>query len=90
MAVTKSFKELVQRRVAKDPDFATALLREGVETMLTGDVDGVVDDDAVRIKTGRRLRHRPALHHPHRGPLDHQALPLACKAASCAWAWRAR
>ena len=39
MAVTKSFKELVQRRVAKDPDFANALLREGIDTMLTGDVD---------------------------------------------------
>ena len=39
MAVTKSFKELVQRRVAKDPEFALALLREGVDTMLAGDVD---------------------------------------------------
>ncbi|HXT80063.1 MAG TPA: transcriptional regulator [Acetobacteraceae bacterium] len=39
MTVTKSFKELVQRRVAKDPDFANALLREGIDTMLTGDVD---------------------------------------------------
>jgi hypothetical protein len=39
MAVTKSFKELVQRRVIQDPDFATALLREGIDTMLTGDVD---------------------------------------------------
>ena len=39
MAVTKSFKELVQRRVAKDPEFATVLLREGIDTMLTGDVD---------------------------------------------------
>lgn len=39
MAVTKSFKELVQRRVTQDPEFATALLREGVDTMLTGDVD---------------------------------------------------
>ncbi|HQT90373.1 MAG TPA: transcriptional regulator [Acidiphilium sp.] len=39
MAVTKSFKELVQRRVAEDPEFATALLREGIDTMLTGDVD---------------------------------------------------
>ena len=37
--VTKSFKELVQRRVARDPDFATVLLREGIDTMLTGDVD---------------------------------------------------
>jgi DNA-binding phage protein len=39
MALTKSFKELVQSRVARDPDFAAALLREGIDTMLTGDVD---------------------------------------------------
>jgi hypothetical protein len=39
MAVTKSFKELVQRRVAEDPDFARDLLREGVDAMLAGDVD---------------------------------------------------
>ena len=39
MVVTKSFKELVQRRVTQDPEFATALLREGIDTMLTGDVD---------------------------------------------------
>ena len=39
MALTKSFKDLVQSRVARDPDFAAALLREGIDTMLTGDVD---------------------------------------------------
>lgn len=39
MAVTKSFKELVQRRVATDASFADALLREGIETMLAGDVN---------------------------------------------------
>lgn len=39
MTVTKSFKELVQRRVAKEPAFADELLREGIETMLSGDVD---------------------------------------------------
>ena len=39
MALTKSFKELVQLRVADDPKFATALLREGIDTMLAGDVD---------------------------------------------------
>lgn len=39
MTVTKSFKELVQRRVAEDANFAAALLREGIETMLAGDVD---------------------------------------------------
>jgi DNA-binding phage protein len=39
MALTKSFKDLVQSRVARDPDFAAALLREGIDTMLSGDVD---------------------------------------------------
>ena len=39
MAVTRDFKELVQKRVARDPAFADALLREGIDTMLAGDVD---------------------------------------------------
>ncbi len=39
MALTKSFKELVQRRVASDAAFAENLLREGIDTMLAGDVD---------------------------------------------------
>jgi DNA-binding phage protein len=39
MATTKSFKELVRQHVATDPAFAEALLREGVETMLSGDVE---------------------------------------------------
>jgi hypothetical protein len=39
MALTRSFKELVQKRVASDPAFGEALLREGIHSMLTGDVD---------------------------------------------------
>jgi DNA-binding phage protein len=39
MARTKSFKELVQRHVKADKKFAEALLREGVDAMLGGDVD---------------------------------------------------
>ena len=39
MALTRSFKELVQKRVASDPAFGEALLREGIDSMLTGDVD---------------------------------------------------
>lgn len=39
MLLTKSFKDLVQSRAARDPEFAAALLREGIDTMLTGDVD---------------------------------------------------
>jgi DNA-binding phage protein len=39
MALTRSFKELVQKRVGEDPKFGAALLREGIDTMLTGDID---------------------------------------------------
>ena len=39
MALTRSFKGLVQRRVASDAEFGEALLREGIDTMLSGDVD---------------------------------------------------
>lgn len=39
MALTKSFKELVQRRAAQEPAFGEALLREGIDTMLTGDIE---------------------------------------------------
>jgi hypothetical protein len=39
MALRRSFKELVQRNVAADPAFGEALLREGIDTMLTGDVE---------------------------------------------------
>jgi hypothetical protein len=39
MALTRSFKELVQRRVASDAAFGEALLRDGIDTMLTGDVE---------------------------------------------------
>src|ERR1700730_2672024 len=39
MALTRSFKELVQKRVASVPGFGEALLREGIDTMLAGDVD---------------------------------------------------
>jgi DNA-binding phage protein len=36
---TRSFNELMQKHVADDPAFAEALLREGIEAMLGGDVD---------------------------------------------------
>ena len=39
MARSKSFKELVQKQVRHDKKFAEALLREGVDAMLSGDVD---------------------------------------------------
>jgi hypothetical protein len=39
MTITRSFRELVRVRVTSDAAFATALLREGVDMMLAGDVD---------------------------------------------------
>jgi len=39
MALTRSFKETIQKRVATDIKFRKALLREAVETMLAGDVE---------------------------------------------------
>jgi hypothetical protein len=39
MALTKSFKDLVQKRVAGDPAFGEALLRGGIDAMLDGEVD---------------------------------------------------
>jgi DNA-binding phage protein len=39
MAKAKGFGELVQVRVKADKKFAEALLREGIDAMLSGDVD---------------------------------------------------
>lgn len=37
--MTREFRELAQKRVSRDPAFGGALLREGIDTMLAGDVD---------------------------------------------------
>ena len=39
MALTRDFKETIKARVHRDPAFRRELLREGVETMLNGDVE---------------------------------------------------
>lgn len=39
MPLTRDFKETIQARVRRDPAFRRALLREGIECMLEGDVD---------------------------------------------------
>jgi DNA-binding phage protein len=39
MARTKSFRRLVEQHVKTDPKFAQALLVEGIDAMLSGDVD---------------------------------------------------
>lgn len=37
--MTRDFKDTIQARVQRDPAFRTALLREGVESLLSGDLD---------------------------------------------------
>ncbi len=39
MPLTRDFRETVQARAGRDPAFREALLREGVECLLAGDVD---------------------------------------------------
>ena len=39
MALTRDFKETVLARVQADPKFRDALLKEGIEILLAGDVD---------------------------------------------------
>ena len=39
VALTQDFRKMVQKRATDDPAFGEALLREGVDAMLAGDVD---------------------------------------------------
>ncbi len=39
MALTRNFKETIQARVKRDAGFRKALLREAIESFLSGDVD---------------------------------------------------
>ncbi len=39
MALTREFKETIQARVQRDPAFREELLKEGIECLLSGDVD---------------------------------------------------
>jgi predicted amino acid racemase len=61
--VTRDFKELVQKRIARDPAFGDALLREGIDTMLAGDVDTgkAILRDYIKATVGfEKLARRPA------------------------------
>lgn len=39
MALTRSFKQTVMARIERDEDFRDALLRAGIDCLLSGDVD---------------------------------------------------
>ena len=46
MPLTKSFAELVQSRVSRDPDFATALLSEGIDKSYLSSVMASIHETA--------------------------------------------
>lgn len=54
MTLTREFKATVQARVLADPKFRKALLREGVDALLAGDVDTgkAVLRDYIKATTG--------------------------------------
>ncbi len=39
MALTRNFKETITERVQSDPEYADALLEQGIQAMLDGDVE---------------------------------------------------
>ena len=39
MVLTRDFKDTIKERVARDPSFREELFKEGIECLLTGDVD---------------------------------------------------
>jgi len=39
MAITRNFKETIQARALRDPEFRAGLFRESIESMLSGDTD---------------------------------------------------
>ncbi len=39
MALTRDFKETIQERARRDPRFRAALLREGIQCLLGGEID---------------------------------------------------
>ena len=39
MALTRNFKETIQARIERDPAFRAGLLKEGVDCLLSGDIE---------------------------------------------------
>ena len=62
MALTHDFKETIRARAKRDTDFRQAILREGVERILNGDLETgkAVLRDYVNATVGFRPRKAPA------------------------------
>ena len=66
MVLTRGFKATVQARVLADPGFRDALLREGIDTMLGGDVDTgkSILRDYIKATVGSRSSEPKSGHRP--------------------------
>ncbi len=66
MPLTRDFKKTIQARVRRDPAFRQALLKEGIECLLAGEVDigKAILRDYIKATIGfqglSELTHRPA------------------------------
>ncbi len=66
MPLTRNFKATVQERVRRDPEFRSELLKEGIQCLLSGDVDtgkAVLRDyinGSVGFQELSELTHKPA------------------------------
>lgn len=66
MPLTRDFKETIQSRIQKDPAFRNELLREGVECLLSGDLETgkAILRDYINATAGfeklSNLTHKPA------------------------------
>ena len=90
MALTRDFKATVRARVQADPAFRDPLLREGIETLLGGDVDTgkAILRDYIKAtvgfeKTGCRNRFICKEPHPH---VRAQRQPAGAQFVRRAWA----
>jgi hypothetical protein len=70
MAVTKRFKELLQRRVASDAALATNMLSEAIDTMLASDVE------TGTLLRGGEFGRRNIIHHAATDGRDDSYVPL--------------
>jgi len=66
MALTRDFKETIVARVKRDPAFRKALLREAIDTLLSGDVEtgksilrNFINATIGFDKLGRATKHSP-------------------------------
>jgi hypothetical protein len=82
MPLTRDFKETIQARIKKDPAFRNELLREGVECLLSGDLETgkTILRDYINATVGFEklsMGHGQPVSYKHRSTLSERASPSA-------------